>query len=78
MTDKELKLLPCPFCGSKAEYFRRESMDGGTYWFDVKCTLPGCYLEQGADWQWDDQYIAATIWNNREQLEEKEKSDVAK
>lgn len=66
LTDKELELLPCPFCGAKAEYLLRSSADGGTYWFDVRCTNQGCYLEQGADWAWDDQYLAAQTWNNRQ------------
>ncbi len=63
------QLLPCPFCGSKAEYMIKQSGDGSTYWFDVQCTNNGCYLEQGADWCFDTHDEVMRMWNNRNKEE---------
>ena len=50
------KLLPCPFCGSEAEFerigYRRKSTI-------VTCTSCGCSLETGEEWNHGRQ------WNTR-------------
>ena len=62
---KEIKLLPCPFCGAKAGYLRRESTMSQWSGFDIKCTRHGCYLEEGAEWCWENPEDAVLIWNMR-------------
>lgn len=57
---EEIELLPCPFCGSKAEFIEHSS--GVTY--DVCCAQSGCYLEEGADWYLD-KAEAVAMWNTR-------------
>lgn len=66
---KEELLELCPFCGTSAMLFRRN-----TFWtdrnntdnedWDVKCNNDECYLSYGADW-----YLyrseAIEMWNRR-------------
>lgn len=53
---KVLDLLPCPFCGSAAE-FEREGTQ--RYSCIVQCTMCGCSLETGETWN------SSAAWNQR-------------
>ena len=63
-----ISLLPCPFCGSKAEKRERreiDSCDGDKVHYDVQCTNEECYLQDGAEWNCDTFEEAAKMWNKR-------------
>lgn len=62
------QLLPCPFCGSAAEYYER-STDADYYYpgddrWDIRCTNDDCYLATGADWYMAKEEVMA-LWNRR-------------
>lgn len=56
---EELILLPCPFCGGKAEFWIER---GGLYWYRVKCCH--CDALAGGSAFKNDEYNAK-IWNTR-------------
>ncbi len=63
--ETEPKLKLCPFCGSEAEYMKKEfSYDDNINW-DVRCSNVNCYLVDGADWIFDTKKEASDNWNKR-------------
>lgn len=65
----ELKLLPCPFCGGEAEYYKRyigygSSGLGAHDWFSVKCEK--CRTKSD-EYKTEAEAIAA--WNRRAEPE---------
>ena len=64
------KLKPCPFCGSKAEFYSFEkeiTCKMSVEVFDVQCTNTECYLCDGAEWEFDSEEEAAELWNKRKE-----------
>lgn len=58
--DETVKLLPCPFCGGKAEngYYHAYSCDSS---FDaIVCTECGVYVSEP-----ENNYKAYKVWNKR-------------
>jgi len=62
--NKDVRLLPCPFCGSKAEIMQKEHSNSAPS-FDVCCSDSHCYLAEGADYWFDSEAEATAIWNRR-------------
>lgn len=59
----ELKLLPCPFCGSEAAEYK---MPGGQVpLFSIQCQNPACGSEIS---HWDELETAQKAWNTRASL----------
>lgn len=56
----ELKLLPCPFCGGKAEP-RATQFVGGPYVVEISCTV--CFASSSM--RPDTEEEAAAEWNRR-------------
>jgi len=66
-----MRLLPCPFCGSKPEYTCNEHWNDGDckdHCWDIKCTNKNCYLGYGAVWYCTKDKIAK-MWNERKCLQ---------
>lgn len=64
-----INLLPCPFCGSKAEKRVREGTsdyDWDKVYYDIRCTNNDCYLQDGADWNCKTYEEVVEIWNKRQ------------
>jgi Lar family restriction alleviation protein len=61
-----MKLKPCPFCGSKARIFKRESSYDLSVGFDARCKNNRCYLADGADFWFDTEEELIESWNRRE------------
>lgn len=64
--NSENVLLPCPFCGEKAEYkcqaeYEEEQLPNE---YDIQCKTTGCYLEFGGGW-YASQKDVTNKWNNR-------------
>lgn len=58
---KRIKLLPCPFCGSKAKMIKT-----GRNEYLVECTKIGnCYGKQNADLGYTYESDSANLWNMR-------------
>lgn len=56
--DENLQLLPCPFCGGKAEVERWGTQRQSHI---TRCTNCGCSLETGETWGF-------TTWNKRKRV----------
>lgn len=64
-----INLLPCPFCGSKAEKRVREGTsdyDLNKVYYDIRCTNNDCYLQDGADWNCETYEEVVEMWNKRQ------------
>jgi hypothetical protein len=48
-------LLPCPFCGAKADH----------NWLDVWCTNRGCFACEGTGYDFETIDEAIAAWNKR-------------
>lgn len=52
MTDRQIQavaeILPCPFCGERAEIHDKQGLDYGSYIYYIKCS--GCYAQSGTDY----------------------------
>ena len=57
----EIKLLPCPLCGSKAEL--RYNKDGFAY---ILCANDGCYARTDGCLN---ENVASRLWNTRKPME---------
>ena len=57
---KNEELLPCPFCGGKAEIKENTEMGGRQY--QVLCT--NCPTTVGRHWYWKKKYVIKA-WNTR-------------
>ena len=53
------KLLPCPFCGDKAEFDRIGNRKQSN---QISCNNCGCHFEDGAEWDQE------KGWNERAEL----------
>jgi len=62
---KKLFLLPCPFCGAKPKFREREWSSKNIIFYDVHCKTDGCYMEEGADWNFNTKEEVAKMWNKR-------------
>jgi len=60
----EQKLLPCPFCGRKANLFLADK----PHFYDIKCDTEECYMQHGADWL-DYKENVVKKWNTRKASE---------
>ena len=66
----EKTLLPCPFCGSKAELVcsqptgRYPGWDSDHFWF-VRCLNTGCFCYKGTCKCLDDMERPVAVWNSR-------------
>jgi hypothetical protein len=66
---KTLKILPCPFCGSASkmkEISGNSDYDYNRTYYDIKCTNGECYLQDGAEWNFDTPEKAVQLWNKRD------------
>ena len=64
----KLFLLPCPFCGAKPQFREIEwevSCKETKTVYDIQCKTEGCYMEEGADWNFDTKEEVAEMWNKR-------------
>ena len=64
-----INLLPCPFCGSKAEKRVREGTsdyDWNKVYYDIRCTNNDCYLQDGAEWNCRTYEEVVEMWNKRQ------------
>ena len=60
-------LLPCPFCGSKAELVYSQpapGWDSDRFWF-VRCLNKGCFCYKGTSKHLNDIEQPVAIWNRR-------------
>ena len=72
MTDiekRKMKILHCPFCGSKSKI--KQTLGIGDYdynekYYDITCTNDDCYLQDGAEWRFDTPEEAIQMWNDRD------------
>lgn len=62
-TEASCYLLPCPFCGGKAEFFTTSSDNGEG--FDIGCYTDSCIMRSGSDVQYNTKQSAAKEWNTR-------------
>jgi hypothetical protein len=62
--DNDIKLLPCPFCGSQGRRFKTTS-GFELQSHGVQCTGSECAVVGP---QWDNKHDADHAWNNRQQL----------
>jgi hypothetical protein len=64
-----INLLPCPFCGSKAEKRERTGISDYDYdkvYYDIRCTNNECYLQDGAEWNCKTYDEVVEMWNKRQ------------
>lgn len=64
-----INLLPCPFCGSKAEKRVRggtSDYDWNKVYYDIRCTNNDCYLQDGAEWNCKTYEEVVEMWNKRQ------------
>lgn len=59
--DPELYLLPCPFCGKKAEYVPVKNMVTHADEYYIRCT--GCQIETFS--MYNSRGLARKYWNRR-------------
>ena len=68
MSEDNIKLKPCPFCGSEAKFIKQSttimSNDSNIEMWDIACGNWPCYLSDGADWHLTKKEVAK-IWNRR-------------
>ena len=70
MTERdELVLLPCPFCGGKAEMERVGTPRQSTVY---RCTECSCSIETGEEWGY------GYRWNTRDELDKAEKHSISR
>ena len=55
MAENNIKLLPCPFCGSTPKLWGH----------DVQCQTEGCFAFDGTGVDYDEQEDAIAAWNRR-------------
>lgn len=65
----EKTLLPCPFCGSRAELVYNQptcGWDSDRFWF-VRCLTKGCLCWKGTSKHVNDMKQPVAVWNRRSQ-----------
>lgn len=65
-----MELKPCPFCGGKARFIEipEQGRVFESYLYDIGCKTEGCFLESGADWVVEKEFVAK-MWNERAEVE---------